>query len=417
MDCTADRRAGVAKRQSVVRGHRARYRGASIHASAFSVARREPAAGMIGDNLRMAKVGRNALCPCGSGRKYKKCHLDRDARATRKPLPEVPAELRQRIQAEAKRLDRLGQVRPVITAVHQGHRFVAVGSRLYYDKKWNTFTDFLLFYVHDVMGPEWWREQRAASGVRHPLLTWYDHIVNISPTLPRTPSGLIHATPDGMMTAYLMVAYDLYILRDNNKLQDDVVRRLRDRVQFEGARYELFVAATFIRAGCGFTFDDESDGKRKHPEFVATDPSTRLEFAVEAKARQGVRRPPFDIATIRPAVRDLLLNAARKKPRHPLVVFLEVNVPPGVDLPIWVGLVDDVVKEVTGGHSEQPFAAVLSTNRPHLYGEPGQADPVKGYSVVLPTGSPVTLELAERLVKAVSQYGHAPSLFPDDFTQ
>ena len=62
------------------------------------------------------------------------------------------------------------------------------------------------------------------------------------------------------MTAYLMVAYDLYVLRDNDKLQDDVVRRLRDRVQFEGARYQLYVAATFVRAGCAFTFDDESDG-------------------------------------------------------------------------------------------------------------------------------------------------------------
>ena len=62
------------------------------------------------------------------------------------------------------------------------------------------------------------------------------------------------------MTAYLMVVYDLYVLRDNDKLQDDVVRRLRDRVQFEGARYQLYVAATFVRAGCAFTFDDESDG-------------------------------------------------------------------------------------------------------------------------------------------------------------
>jgi hypothetical protein len=364
----------------------------------------------------MSKVGRNAPCPCGSGRKYKKCHLDSDARSRPTP-PELPPALRRRVEAEAKRLDRFGQVRPVITTVHQGHRFVAVGSRLYYDKTWNTFTDFLLFYIQDVMGPEWWRDQRASTGVKHPLLSWYDHFVSVSATLSKEPSGLLHTTPDGIMTAYLMVAYDLYILRDNNKLQDDVVRRLRDRNQFEGARYELYVAATFIRAGCGFTFEDESDGKRKHPEFVATDPTTGLTFAVEAKARQGVRRPPFDIATIRPAVRDLLLSAARKKPGHPLVVFLEVNVPPDIDLPIWVGLVDDVVGEVTVGHSEQPFAAVVSTNRPHLYGEPGQADPMKGYSFVLPTSSPVTLELAERLAKAVTQYGNAPSLFPDDFKQ
>lgn len=364
----------------------------------------------------MAKVGRNAPCPCGSGRKYKKCHLDSEARAAR-TSPEVPAELRRRIHDEAKRLERFGQVRPVITTVHQGHRFVAVGSRVYCDKTWNTFTDFLLFYVQDVMGPEWWREQSASNWGRHPLRTWYDHIVSVSPTLPRNPSGLIHATPDGMMAAYLMVAYDLYVLRDNDKLQEDVVRRLRDRVQFEGAMYELFVAATFIRAGCSFTFEDEKDGKRKHPEFVATDPSTRLEFAVEARARQGVRRPPFDVATIRPAVRGLLDSAARKKPKHPLVVFLEVSLPPDIDLLLWVSHLDEVVKEVAGGFATHPFAAVVFTNRPHLYGESGQADPAKQWALVLPTGSPVSIELAQRIERAVTQYGHAPSLFPDEFRQ
>jgi uncharacterized protein YecA (UPF0149 family) len=26
------------------------------------------------DNTKVPKVGRNELCPCGSGKKYKKCH-------------------------------------------------------------------------------------------------------------------------------------------------------------------------------------------------------------------------------------------------------------------------------------------------------------------------------------------------------
>lgn len=29
--------------------------------------------------VRRAKVGRNAPCPCGSGAKFKKCHIDRVA--------------------------------------------------------------------------------------------------------------------------------------------------------------------------------------------------------------------------------------------------------------------------------------------------------------------------------------------------
>jgi Tol biopolymer transport system component len=63
---------------------------------------------------------------------------------------------------------------------------VAGSSRGYYDKTWNTFTDFLLFYVRDVMGAEWWREQAATSaGVLHPMLTWYDHISQHQPNAAR----------------------------------------------------------------------------------------------------------------------------------------------------------------------------------------------------------------------------------------
>jgi Tfp pilus assembly protein PilF len=34
----------------------------------------------------MAKIGRNALCPCGSGKKYKRCCMARDEAATRETL-------------------------------------------------------------------------------------------------------------------------------------------------------------------------------------------------------------------------------------------------------------------------------------------------------------------------------------------
>lgn len=32
---------------------------------------------------RMSKVGRNEACPCGSGKKYKRCCLERDEEAVR----------------------------------------------------------------------------------------------------------------------------------------------------------------------------------------------------------------------------------------------------------------------------------------------------------------------------------------------
>ena len=38
----------------------------------------------------MAKIGRNAPCPCGSGKKYKKCCLSADEEAARRSRPPMP---------------------------------------------------------------------------------------------------------------------------------------------------------------------------------------------------------------------------------------------------------------------------------------------------------------------------------------
>ena len=308
-------------------------------------------------------------------------------------------------------------VRPLITTMHQGYRFIAVGSRLYYGKTWQTFVDFLLFYARDVMGRDWWQAEVAKPATeRHPILGWYDHIAEISKTLPREPDGLIGAEPDGMMSAYLLLAYDLYVLRDNGKLQDAVVERLRHRDQFQGARYELFVAATCVRAGLQMEFDDETDGSKKHPEFVATDSATGKQFAVEAKARQRMRKQPFDLAEIRPPIRDLLLNAIGKTTTLPLVVFVEVNLPPeDTELPTWVPHVKQVADDIASERGSSPFGAVFFTNRPHLYALPMQPDPSKHFYALWPDGSPVGEDLIDRLGTAAMQYGNVPSKFPDEF--
>ncbi len=40
-----------------------------------------------------AKVGRNEPCPCGSGRKYKHCHLGREDDPVRRDLPPATGEV------------------------------------------------------------------------------------------------------------------------------------------------------------------------------------------------------------------------------------------------------------------------------------------------------------------------------------
>jgi septal ring factor EnvC (AmiA/AmiB activator) len=50
---------------------------------------------------RLRKAGRNDDCPCGSGKKYKKCHLRADEEAASKLLAEGNAAKAKEAEAEA----------------------------------------------------------------------------------------------------------------------------------------------------------------------------------------------------------------------------------------------------------------------------------------------------------------------------
>ena len=76
----------------------------------------------------MAKIGRNDLCPCGSGKKYKKCCLASDEAATRAARPAQPAAVPERRPSlasyvqEHDQLDELTEAsNAVVDMVHAGN--------------------------------------------------------------------------------------------------------------------------------------------------------------------------------------------------------------------------------------------------------------------------------------------------------
>src|SRR5262249_28068710 len=100
---------------------------------------------------KIIKVGRNDVCPCGSTKKFKKCHGAPNAPrllAEQQPLPSTPFTIRkldtsgvprevmeqaQRLMAEHEqrdraRINRFGHVRPEISGDFQGYKFVAIGG-------------------------------------------------------------------------------------------------------------------------------------------------------------------------------------------------------------------------------------------------------------------------------------------------
>ncbi|NKB24227.1 MAG: hypothetical protein GKR87_07605 [Kiritimatiellae bacterium] len=132
--------------------------------------------------------------------------------------------------------------------------------------------------------------------------------------------GLVSTAPaTGVVSAYLELAYNLYLLAHNEEIQTALIKRLLHKEQFHGAHYETYVAAPLIKAGCELEFENESDGSQSHCEFTATFTTTGNLYSVEAKARQP-GKPAGKIG-------NQLYNALRKKVDWPRVVFIDINAP------------------------------------------------------------------------------------------
>jgi len=277
------------------------------------------------------KIGRNEPCPCGSGKKFKKCHGG--IRSDPQPRP-MPSEMAERVrlaiaQHEAKerqRQDQQGLGKPIISTELNGIRVVAVGNTIMYSAKWKTVFDFLGDYLRAKFGEQWGNAELAKPmSQRHPVLVWYDRLCRLQRETIKTP-GQVHSAPmTGAAAAWFNLAYDLYCLEHNAKLQAKLLDRLRNPDLFPGARYEAFVAGTLSRAGFDLEFEDEDDRRSTHVEFTATCKASGKKYSVEAKQRNTGTDLQSHSRQFR--LGRLLQKALRKSANHPRIVFLGIDVP------------------------------------------------------------------------------------------
>jgi hypothetical protein len=396
------------------------------------------------------KLGRNDPCNCGSGLKFKKCCLPKVISPPRERVApaampqrimaskdgivwsEAPPELREKAtkifeekqRKENERVARFGQIRPQMSVVHQGQRMVTVRNRIYYKEaaKWKYFPDFLRDYVPEVLGVEWCKQEAAKpEAERHPIITWRAEGAKYMNAQPAQPDGSRVALPCGALAAYTCFAYDLYVVADNGGLDDELIKRLKNPVQFQGARHELFAEATCYRAGFTVQHENEKDISKRHTEFTATHNATGQKLSVEAKSRhrEGVlgrpgipaEKPSFTFAR-------LINDAVKKKPQHPLVIFVDTNLPfkwaerwlkphaNDVSRPVQL-----LLEEIKREHGNvDPYDLLILSNHPYHYAirelAPGQ------HFLAVPSQLPKAHMLALRsLAVAASLYGNIPMGF------
>jgi hypothetical protein len=217
------------------------------------------------------KVGRNDPCPCGSGKKYKKCH---NGKPIVEMSPEFKAKARKlfndKIAAERRHKEQFGAVMPVIHTKAWSKSLIGVGNKIFSIDPKAPFEDFLRDYLRQILGDDWWKEELARPLLsRHRIAQWQAHAEELMRGEKPDEHGRCLIPRDGIMTAHMTLAYDLYVIAQNTAYQERIVDRLRQRDGFIGFRYELLVAATFARAGFQVDPEDETDGSTRHPEFIA----------------------------------------------------------------------------------------------------------------------------------------------------
>lgn len=272
-----------------------------------------------------------------------------------------------------------GYGREIASCEHEGYRLVAIGSRFSYSKTWLTFHDSLMDYIKGIVGVDWGNSEIAKPlKDRHVIMQWYDDVCAFQREHIKVPGQVHTAVMTGSIAAYVSLSYDLYTLQHNIGLPEPLVTRLKHPQLFQGARYELYVAAALVRAGFVVEIEDETDVTTTHCDFAATCRLTGKNYSVEVKSRhrKGLLGRPGrtpKLVEIRLDVRRLLREALKKSATHRRIVFVDINMPPekaGTFETSWfqdLGRSIERREKVPIDGQPCPSAYVVATNHPYHY--------------------------------------------------
>ena len=293
-------------------------------------------------------------------------------------------------------------------------------------EKCRFFTDVLLAYVPQLFGKDWFEQEIAKPpDERHPVMQWRIKGINYMNGQPQSPDGSRGGAPTGPLLAYLTFAYDLYVVAHNSRLDQKLVDRLKQIDQFQGARHELFAEATCLRAGFKIDHENEDDRASRHAEFTATHIATGQKISVEAKSkhRPGVQgqsgeREPSNALNMR--IGYLLNDAVNKNAPHPLIVFLDMNMPfdaavrflsPRPPHRYIIKVLDQMNKQHGG---KDPITQLIITNHPSHYTKDNEIPPGAHLlgKIALSPAKPARMEALLAITQATTLYGSIPQDWP-----
>lgn len=245
------------------------------------------------------------------------------------------------------------------------------------------FHDFAVERLVAMLGRPWVdREARRPAPSRHIVVKWLfdrDEFFRRPEVRALRPSEQV--VPSGAVYELTILASDLLCLRLLGAAPSALLRRLRDPEQFQGARYEIAIAATLARVGFDIKWR-APDSRRKQPEFDARHKVSGEVLAVETKSkhhpgvygRQGELPPEEELRT---SIFRLFNDAQLHRPGdRPFVIAIELNVPQQEHLPLpqrtWLQRILEKAASPAGAEmwGDYPPTAIWVTNSPwHLFGD------------------------------------------------
>jgi hypothetical protein len=331
-------------------------------------------------------------------------------------VPWVPSP--EAIERAIRALTAVPEPPATIHAVVNDKRMVAIWNRLYPRPAAETFHEFLIEVpLKGTFGEKWYKtELSKPEQKRHVVEQWLRSLREDQKKhkpADHKPGQVYSAPAIGATTELLALAYDLYLLQKLESLPRKVVRRLRKYKEFQGARYEVAIAAAFVK--CGFEIEWIRNHPFRHPEFVARNKRTAEEVAVETKSRHrpGALHEPGTLPPeekLRADVDRLYKDALQQDPGdRPFAIFIDVNLPSNTAPPETVKWRNEIVGRWQ--NNQQQIALLGFTNFAwHYKPEDRVSRPEILVSVPIVSVRPLrTPETLRCLQVALDSYGIVPN--------
>ncbi len=286
----------------------------------------------------MNKIGVNEPCPCGSGIKFKKCcslkgivYIE-DFENIKRSLLEA-----KNTNANFNVYNGLLVGNPIIHARLRNIRGILVGSGYYVRDFRESFHEFLIHQLKHGLGWLWGtNESQKILDQKHIYLRWLNSFATLvkdnTKQSNKLRENLYSVEMNGDAQMLLLFAYDIFTLRNANQLPIIKIKELRDWNKFQSTRYEIAVAAIFVRAGFTLEWFDDKATTRKHCEFTATHLITGEKIGVEVKSRyrsgtyhsNGI----ITMEQVKTGAKSKLIEAYQQLPDNlASMVFVDLNLP------------------------------------------------------------------------------------------